>query len=66
MTIAYSKCLGTLAPTVLFGIIGSVAMNGPNRFMLVIGFMVFVFDVAYIVLLREARKQGSPIQKITS
>ena len=56
MTIAYSKCFGTLAPTVLFGIIGSTAMNGPNRFMLIIGLIIFVFDVVYIVMLGKFRR----------
>jgi hypothetical protein len=56
LTIAYSKCLGTLAPTVLFGIVGSVALGGPNRFMLMMGSIIFVTDVAYIILLTGARK----------
>jgi hypothetical protein len=55
-TIAFSKCLGTLAPTILFGIIGSTAMNGPNRFILIIGLITFVLDVVYIVMLRKFRR----------
>jgi hypothetical protein len=58
LTIAYSKCIGTLAPTILFGIIGSVAMIGPNIFILIIGLIIFVFDLAYIVLLTKVRKLG--------
>ena len=56
LTIAYGKCIGTLAPTILFGIIGSVALEGPNRFMLMIGSIIFVTDVTYIVILTKARK----------
>jgi hypothetical protein len=56
LTIAYSKCIGTLAPTILFGIIGSVALNGPNRLMLMIGSIIFVTDVTYIIILTKVRK----------
>jgi hypothetical protein len=65
LTIAYSKCIGTLAPTILFGLIGSEALNGPNRFVLIVGLIIFMFDVVYIVLLRKARKPGSSIQGIS-
>ena len=58
LTIAYSKCIGTLAPTILFGIIGSVAMNGPSIFILIMGLIIFVFDLVYIVLLSKVRKLG--------
>jgi hypothetical protein len=58
LTIAYGKCLGTLAPTILFGIIGSVTMNGPNRFMLIIGSIIFAIDIVYIVMLSRLRKLG--------
>ena len=51
LTIAYCKCIGTLAPTILFGIIGSEALYGPNIFILIIGFIIFFFDLSYIVLL---------------
>jgi hypothetical protein len=63
-TIAFGKCLGTLAPTILFGIIGSTAMNGPNRFILIIGLIIFVIDVVYIVMLRKFRRMelNSPLQ----
>jgi len=51
LTIAYSKCIGTLAPTILFGIIGSTALNGPNIFILIASFIIFFIDLVYIVLL---------------
>ena len=58
LTIAYSKCIGTLAPTILFGIIGSDALNGPNKFILLIGFIIFLFDLVYIILLTRVRNLG--------
>lgn len=45
MTIAVAKCVGTLAPTILFGAIQAVPL------VLVIGALCFVFDVIYIGLL---------------
>ena len=56
LTIAISKCLGTLAPVILFGIIGSTDMNGPNKFMLIIGSIIFSIDMIYIVLLSKFRQ----------
>jgi hypothetical protein len=66
LTIAYSKCMGTLAPTILFGIIGSVDMNGPNTFMLIVGLIVFGIDVIYIAMLTKAKAQeaGIPSKEI--
>jgi hypothetical protein len=55
LTIAISKCIGTLAPTILFGIIGSVTMGGPNKLMFITGCVIFVLDIAYIVLFRKVR-----------
>ena len=56
LNIAFSKCTGTLAPAILFGVIGSTAMNGPNRFILITGSITFVFDVIYIVMLGKFRR----------
>lgn len=64
LTIAYSKCIGTLAPTILFGIIGSAAFNGPNRYILLIGFLILFFDLAYIVLLTRVRNLGEFLPKM--
>lgn len=55
--IAVCKWLGTLAPTVLFGIIHF------NVFILILGGFCCVFDILYIVLLRvgkNARKAPQP------
>ena len=56
MLIAVSKCLGTVAPTILFGYIGIQRLGGPNDFILVMGFVILVFDLAYIFLLRNKIK----------
>ena len=39
MLIAISKCLGTIAPTILFGYIGSERIGGQNNFILGIGLL---------------------------
>ena len=57
LTIAISKWIGTLAPTVLFGIIGSNSMGGPNRFMLGTGIIIAVIDTAYIVIIANAKRR---------
>jgi hypothetical protein len=49
MTIAIAKWIGTAAPTVVFGVIGRSA------FILTLGILCFVFDVAYLALLAWAR-----------
>jgi hypothetical protein len=64
LTIAYSKCIGTLAPTILFGVIGSAALDGPNIFILIIGFIIFFFDLVYIVLLTRVRNLGELFPKM--
>lgn len=56
LTIAVSKCIGTLAPTVLFGIIGSNSMGGPNFLMLVTGIIIFLLDMVYISILFRAKQ----------
>jgi hypothetical protein len=43
LTIAVSKWLGTLAPTIAFGVIG-----GPKPFILIVGMLCSVFDLIYI------------------
>ena len=63
LTIAYSKCIGTLAPAILFGIIGSAALNGPNISILLIGIIIFFFDLVYIVLLTRVRNLGNQLPK---
>lgn len=57
LTIAISKWLGTLAPTVLFGIIGEGGFPNGSFLILVLGIFCSVFDLIYVVLLL---KIGSP------
>jgi len=55
LTIAVSKWIGTLAPTILFGVIGSRTLGGPNFLMLVAGGLCSLFDVIYIFMLVRRR-----------
>lgn len=57
--IAYAKFLGTLAPTVLLGVIGGQSpFNGmPNTFVLVFGVICAVLDITYIIMLTKKQKQ---------
>jgi hypothetical protein len=50
MTIAVAKWIGTAAPTIIFGV------HEGSAFILTLGILCFVFDVAYIALLVWARK----------
>ena len=56
LTIAVSKWIGTLAPTILFGIMGTKTTGGPNFLMLVTGLMISVLDLLYIYMLIRAQK----------
>ena len=55
LLIAICKWLGTLAPTLLFGVLGTEVFNGPNHFLLVIGLLCSLFDIIYIALLVRTR-----------
>ena len=57
--IAYAKWLGTLAPTILFGVIGvNVVFNGqPNLFILVFGIICSILDITYIIMLTKKQKE---------
>lgn len=58
LTIAVSKWLGTLAPTILFGVVGAPSFAGPNGFILVIGLFCSVFDLLYLWMLARI---GAPV-----
>ena len=58
LLIAWCKWLGTLAPTLLFGILGADVFNAPNRFLLTIGLLCSLFDLIYIGLLAGLAPQG--------
>lgn len=51
LTIAVSKWLGTLAPTILFGIIGDGGFPNGSFLIVVVGILCSVFDLIYIRLL---------------
>jgi hypothetical protein len=53
LIIAVSKWIGTLAPTILFGVIGSRTLGGPNFLILVVGALCSVFDIIYIFMLAK-------------
>lgn len=61
LTIAVSKWLGTLAPTITFGMIGGGTFSGPNFFILVVGILCSVFDLIYIWLLSKYGRQSNRI-----
>lgn len=61
LTIAVGKWLGTLAPTLLFGIIGDGGFPNGSFLIVVVGMLCSVFDLIYIGLLLKTRPaQRSP------
>jgi len=59
LTIAVNKWLGTLAPTILFGLIGHGGFPNGSRLILVTGVLCSVFDLIYIRLLLTLRLRDS-------
>ena len=55
LTIAVSKWLGTLAPTILFGIIGDGGFPKGSFLIVVVGVLCSVFDLIYIRLLLKTK-----------
>jgi len=63
LIIGISKWLGTLAPTILFGFLGSGTF-GPSPLVLVLGIFCSIFDLIYIwmlVRLKANEKRGESI-----
>ena len=58
MTIAVSKWIGTLAPTLLFGYLGTTTTGGPNSLMLITGILITFLDITYILMLGNELKAG--------
>lgn len=56
LTIAVSKWLGTLAPTLLFGLIGDGGFPNGSFLILVLGILCSAFDLIYIRLLFSSSK----------
>ncbi len=57
LLIAVSKWLGTLAPTLLFGLLGGQGFNHPSAFVLVVGLSCSLFDLLYIGMLAQTRQR---------
>jgi hypothetical protein len=55
ITIAVGKWLGTLAPTILFGIIGDGGFPNGSSLIVVVGILCSVFDLIYIGLLLKTK-----------
>jgi hypothetical protein len=55
LLIAVSKWIGTLAPTILFGVIGQGGFPRGSFLILTVGLFCSVFDVIYIWLLAKAK-----------
>jgi hypothetical protein len=56
LVIAVGKWLGTLAPTILFGMIGDSGFPNGSFLIVVVGMLCSVFDLIYIALLLKTRR----------
>jgi len=59
LLIAVSKWIGTLAPTILFGVIGQGGFPNGSFFILTVGLLCSVFDVIYIWLMMKTKPAHS-------
>jgi hypothetical protein len=57
LTIAVSKWLGTLAPTILFGIVGDGGFPNGSFLIVMVGMLCSVFDLIYIGLLLKTKPE---------
>jgi hypothetical protein len=65
MVIAVSKWAGTLAPTILLGVVGGEGFAGPSPLILATGLLCSVFDLIYVGMLARVRareRRGDPPQ----
>ncbi len=65
MLIAVSKFIGSLAPTILFGVLGIGPVTEPNTFVLIIGIFMALFDIIYIWMLVQTKaleKSGEKLE----
>lgn len=60
LTIAINKWIGTLAPTILLGVIGG------NKLVLVLGIFCSIFDIIYIYFFNILRKSSNFMRSSTS
>ena len=63
LSIAISKWIGTLAPTILYGLIGEGGFPRGSFLILVTGMLCSVFDLIYISMLFRRRSAGSSKRK---
>jgi hypothetical protein len=63
VTIAVCKWIGTLAPTILLGVLGGGGLKEPNTFVLVVGLLCSVFDIAYLLLLTSRVSPAAAVAK---
>jgi len=66
MVIATGKWIGTLAPTLLFGVLGTDAFNGTDRLILLIGSLCSLFDLIYIALLARVKSVEKRTERVNS
>lgn len=59
LNIAVNKWLGTLAPTILYGILGGEGFRGPSFLILALGVCCSIFDLVYIWMLWSAPAERS-------
>lgn len=53
LLLAVNKCIGTLAPTIQFGIIGDLGFPRGSLLVFAAGLFCFMFDVIYICMLQQ-------------
>jgi hypothetical protein len=53
MSIAVAKWIGTLAPAILFGVVEMF-----NIYIIITGIVCSIFDILYIVLLHNKKKEN--------
>lgn len=62
MIIAVSKCIGSLASSILFGMVGFFFVIEPSTFVFVLGILILFFDLLYIVMLVKVKKNEKRIR----
>jgi hypothetical protein len=55
LLLAVSKWIGTLAPTIMWGVLGGVGFNGPSPLILAVGIFCSIFDLIYVFMLLNAK-----------
>jgi hypothetical protein len=58
LTIAVAKCIGTLAPTIFFGVITFIPL------VVIVGVVCFVLDTVYIGLIANVKRQGETFEAV--